>query len=219
METNRLEAFSDGVFAIAITLLVLDIGVPAGDSSLAESLLLLWPSYLAYAVSFLVIGAIWINHHAMFRHIVRADGTLLLLNVLHLMFIAFVPFPTAVLAEAFHRGVGEQVATAFYGGTLTVIGLFVTAMWRYAAHEHRLLGAHLTVAEARRISRRFLVGPLAYAFGTVIALALPWLALLLYLCLNLFYLWPRRSHEGTPTLGTGEGQPPPAPPTESSRGD
>jgi uncharacterized membrane protein len=116
METNRLEAFSDGVFAIAITLLVLEIKVPPPDMTLEAGLLRLWPSYLAYTVSFLVIGAIWINHHAMFRHIVRVDETLLLLNVLHLMLIAFLPFPTAVLAEAFHRKAGEPIATAFYGG-------------------------------------------------------------------------------------------------------
>jgi len=96
VDTNRLEAFSDGVFAIAITLLVLEIKVPTGEA-LALGLLHLWPSYLAYAISFIVIGAIWINHHAMFDWIVRADQKLLLLNTLHLMFIAFLPFPTAVL--------------------------------------------------------------------------------------------------------------------------
>jgi uncharacterized membrane protein len=146
-------------------------------------------------VSFLVIGAIWINHHAMFRHIVRVNDTLLLLNVLHLMLIAFLPFPTAVLAEAFHRGTGEPTATAFYGGTLTVIGMFVTAMWFYVARGHRLLGDHLTPQEARQIGRRFLIGPCIYAVATIVALAAPWLALLGYLCLNIFYLWPRRSHE------------------------
>lgn len=200
MDTNRLEAFSDGVFAIAITLLVLEIAVPPPDVALGPALLRLWPSYLAYVVSFLVIGAIWINHHAMFRHIVRSDGVLLLLNVLHLMLIAFLPFPTAVLAKAFTRSADEAMAAAFYGGTLTVIGIFVTAMWWYAAHGHRLLGDHLTTAEARRIGRRFLVGPSVYALGTLVALAVPWLALLLYLLLNVFFLWPRQDPqpEGEP---------------------
>lgn len=117
--------------------------------------------------------------------VLPVDGTLLLLNVLHLMLIAFLPFPTAVLAEAFHRGTDEPIAAAFYGGILTVIGIFVTAMWQYAARGHRLLGNHLTVKEARRIGRRFFIGPLVYA----IALVVPWLALLLYLLLlNVFYL-------------------------------
>lgn len=139
MDTNRLEAFSDGVFAIAITLLVLEIKVPPSGSALGKELLSLWPSYFAYAVSFIVIGAIWINHHAMFDQIVRADHKLLLLNTLHLMLIAFLPFPTAVLAQALHDGANEPLATSFYGGTLTVIGVLVTVMWRYASHKHRLL--------------------------------------------------------------------------------
>jgi uncharacterized membrane protein len=195
LNTTRLEAFSDGVFAIAITLLVLEIKVPPPGTALGAELLQLWPFYLAYVV----IGAIWINHHAMFQHIVRVDGTLLLLNVLHLMPIAFLPFPTAVLAEAFHRGTDEPVAAAFYGGILTVIGIFVTTMWWYAAHEYRLLGTHLTAQEARQIGRRFLVGPIVYAIATAIALVVPWLALLLYILLNVFFLWPRRGHESAPS--------------------
>jgi uncharacterized membrane protein len=150
-------------------------------------------------VSFLVIGAIWINHHAMFKYIVRVDATLLLLNVLHLMLIAFLPFPTAVLAEAFHRRTEEPVAAAFYGGILTLIGIFVNAIWRYAARGHRLLDTHLTAKKARQIDRQFLIGPIVYAIATVVALVLPWLALLLYILLNIFYLWPRRDHESAPS--------------------
>jgi uncharacterized membrane protein len=199
VETNRLEAFSDGVFAIAITLLVLEIKVPPPNTALGAELLQLWPSYLAYVVSFLVIGAIWINHHAMFHHIVRVDGTLLLLNVLHLMLIAFLPFPTAVLAEAFHRGTDEPIAAAFYGGILTVIGIFVNAMWRYAARGYRLISTHLTATKIRKINRQFIVGPSVYAIATVVALVLPWLAVLLFILLNLFYLWPRWGHKTAPS--------------------
>ena len=198
MDTTRLEAFSDGVIAIAITLLVLDIAVPPPGTALGPELLQLWPSYLAYSVSFVVIGAIWINHHNMFRHIARADGMLLLLNVIFLMLVAFLPFPTAVLAEAFHRGLDEPVATAFYGGTLTLIGIPINAMWRYAARGHRLLDTRLTAGAARQISRRFLAGPLVYAVATVVALVVPWLALLLYLFLNIFYLRPHRKREPAP---------------------
>ena len=92
----------------------------------------------------MVIGAIWINHHAMFHHIIRVDETLLLLNVLHLMLIAFLSFPTAVLAEAFHRGTDEPIAAAFYGEILTVIGIFVNVIWRYASRGGRLLSSHIT---------------------------------------------------------------------------
>jgi len=192
MDTNRLEAFSDGVIAIAITLLVLEIAVPESARSLGPALIELWPSYLAYAVSFLVIGAIWINHHAMFRHIVRADGVLLLLNVLHLMLIAFLPFPTAVLARAFSHGSDEAVAAAFYGGVLMVLGVLVNVMWRYAAHGHRLLDDEITADKARRIGRHFLIGPIGYAVATLVALAFPPAALVVFLLLNVFYLWPRK---------------------------
>jgi len=192
MDTNRLEAFSDGVFAIAITLLVLEIKVPPSGSPLGTALLSLWPSYIAYAVSFIVIGAIWINHHTMFDHIVRADHRVLLLNTLHLLFIAFIPFPTAVLAQAFHDGTNERVATSFYGGTLTVIGVLVTGMWYYAAHEHRLLSDDISRDEAKRNGRRFLVGPVGYGIATVVALAAPWIAMGIFVALNVFFLWPRR---------------------------
>jgi len=194
MDTSRLETFSDGVFAIAITLLVLEIKVPSSGSALGRELLSLWPSYLAYAVSFIVIGAIWINHHAMFDHIVRVDHMLLLLNTFHLMFIAFIPFPTAVLAQALHDRINEPFATSFYGGILTVIGVLVNAMWRYATHEHRLLSKDISQNEAKRISHRFLVGPIFYGISTIVALITPWLALTFYIALNVFFLWPHQGH-------------------------
>jgi uncharacterized membrane protein len=194
MNTNRLEAFSDGVFAIAITLLILEIKIPPAVGNLGEELLSLWPSYFAYAVSFTVIGAIWINHHAMFDHIIRSDQKLLLLNTFHLMFISFLPFPTAVLAEALHGRVNLPLATAFYGGTLAVIGVFVTTMWYYAAHKHRLLSDKMSRDEARRFGRRYLVGPVSYGIATGVALIAPWVALCFYVALNVFFLWPRREH-------------------------
>jgi uncharacterized membrane protein len=222
MTTGRLEAFSDGVFAIAITLLVLGIAVPPPGTTLGAELLRLWPSFLTYVVSFLLIGAIWINHHAIFRHIVRADGTLLVLNLLQLMVFAFLPFPTAVLAGAFLRGTDEGIAVTLYGGTLVVGALFVNAVWQYAARGH-LLGTHLTTGEARQLGRRYLVGLLLYAVGTVVGLVLPWLALLLYVFINAFYLWPGGIDEVTLAGTTDpeqepEGRPPPlASPKETRR--
>lgn len=191
MDTSRLEAFSDGVFAIAITLLVLEIKVPAGEA-LGIGLGQLWPSYLAYAISFIVIGAIWINHHAMFDWIVRADQGLLLLNTLHLMFIAFLPLPTAVLAEAFHARSGQDVATAFYAGTLTIIGVLVTAMWYYAASRRELLNDAISPEQARAIGKRFLIGPTGYGLATILAFVNPWLSISLFIALNAYFLWPRR---------------------------
>lgn len=191
MDTSRLEAFSDGVFAIAITLLVLEIKVPPGGA-LAIGLVQLWPSYLAYAISFIVIGAIWINHHAMFDWIVRADQRLLLLNTLHLMFIAFLPFPTAVLAEAFHTNSGQDVAAAFYAGTLTIIGLLVNAMWWYAVSRRELLSDAISPEQAKAIGKRFLIGPTGYGLATILAFVNPWLSISLFIGLNAYFLWPRR---------------------------
>jgi uncharacterized membrane protein len=192
VETNRLEAFSDGVFAIAITLLVLEIKVPPGEA-LGLGLLQLWPSYLAYAISFIVIGAIWVNHHAMFDSIVRADQRLLLLNTLHLMFIAFLPFPTAVLAEAFHAHSGRDIATAFYAGTLTLIGLLVSAMWWYAVSHRELLHEAISHEQAKAIGKRFLLGPAGYGLATALAFANPWLSIAIFIALNAYFLWPRRT--------------------------
>lgn len=191
MNTNRLQAFSDGVFAIAITLLVLEIKVPSSES-LALGLLYLWPSYLAYAISFIVIGAIWLNHHVMFDWIVRADQKLLLLNTLHLMFIAFLPFPTAVLSEAFHKQSEQAVATAFYAGTLTVIGLFANGIWWYATSHRELLDAALSSKQAQALGKRFLVGPIGYGLATLLAFVNPWLSIALFIALNVYYLWPRQ---------------------------
>lgn len=111
------------------------------------------------------------------------------------MLIAFQPFPTALLAEAFHRGTDEPVAAAFYGGLLTVIGIFVNAMWRYAARGGRLISPHITATKIRKLNWQFLVGPTVYGIATVVALVLPWLAVLLFILLNLFYLWPRWVHK------------------------
>lgn len=190
METNRLEAFSDGVFAIAITLLILEIKVPP-ISDLGIGLLRLWPSYLAYAISFVVIGTIWINHHAMFEWIDRVDQKLLLLNTMHLMFIAFLPFPTAVLAEALHSGINQSTAAAFYGGTLTVIGIFVTAMLHYAARHRELLSERISPNRVKAIALRFLIGPSGYAVATILAFVNPWISIALFIGLNMYFLWPR----------------------------
>jgi uncharacterized membrane protein len=197
VDTNRLEAFSDGVFAIAITLLILEIKVPAPEVPLAVGLSELWPSYLAYAVSFIVIGAIWINHHAMFEAIDHIDTEMLLLNTLHLLFIAFLPFPTAVLAQAFHERHDESLAAAFYGGVLTIIGILVTSMWFYACHNRRLLSASVSEEEARRAMKRYLIGPTGYAISTVTAFASPRLAVFCFVALNVFFLWPRRKNKNS----------------------
>src|SRR5919198_6145501 len=153
-DTGRLVAFSDAVFAITITLLVLEIRPPTEDTSLLHGLLALWPSYLAYAVTFLFIGQVWANHHVMFDHIRAADRVVLLLNTLLLMVVAFLPFATSVLADALRSGHGERTAVAFYAIAFDVTALTFNAVWQYA-RRHRMLSDALSSAGATAISRRF----------------------------------------------------------------
>ena len=141
-DTGRIEAFSDGVFAIAITLLIIEIGVPhvVGTESLSEKLVGLWPSYLGYAISFLVIGTVWANHHNRVRLISRSDHILLFLNIVFLMCVAFIPFPTALLAD-YLSGTEEHrtIAVAVYSGTLAVTAIFFTILGLYAAGNYNLV--------------------------------------------------------------------------------
>jgi uncharacterized membrane protein len=191
-DTARLEAFSDGVFAIAITLLIIEIGVPhveAGES-LTRALLDLWPSYAGYVVSFLTIGVMWINHHHMFKDIVRVDHTLTVLNLLLLLGVAFVPFPTAVVAEYIREGDHEVEAALAYGCTFVVIAAFFDALWLYAATGMRLIDTHVSEARVQSRTRRYLPGPLFYAGALPLAIVSPWITLGIYGGLAVFWLLP-----------------------------
>ena len=201
METERTQFFSDAVLAIAITLLILEIRVPK-HGPLGIALLNLWPSYVAYAISFLVIGAIWLNHHLMFAKFAKADGALMFLNLMMLMAVAFLPFPTAVLAESLHNGEDQNIAAALYGGTLTIGGLFVNLTWHHAVSSG-LVRPDLSPDDIRAVSRRYVVGPVVYAAAAVMGLFVPVAALVVYAFLNLFYLWPRRHRTVGANLSDG----------------
>jgi uncharacterized membrane protein len=192
-DTNRLEAFSDGVFAIAITLLILEIGVPhvSADGSLWRAMRELWPSYLSYTISFVVIGIMWMNHHNMFRDIVRTDHYLLVLNLLLLMCISFLPFPTAVLSEYMRAGGHRTAAVMFYGATFTVIAIAWNALWLYASHGHRLLSHDVSVARVRIRTRRNLLGPIMYGITIPLALISLWISIVIYAGLAVLYLLPQ----------------------------
>jgi uncharacterized membrane protein len=147
---ERLIFFSDAVFAIAITLLALEVRLPAGveafnDAQLFASLLGMWQKYLAYIISFLVIGSFWNAHHRKFRFIRRYDATLRILNLLILMVVAFIPFPSSVISES-----GTRTATIFYALTVMLVGLLYAALWWYAARHDHLIVAHLTTQQRRR---------------------------------------------------------------------
>jgi uncharacterized membrane protein len=166
---ERLLFFSDAVFAIAITLLVLEIRLPASEErmtngQLLQGILSLWPKYLNYAVSFLVIGLFWRGHHRKFRFIQRYDSPLLQLNILLLMGIAFIPFPTALLSEY-----GNRTATIFYALTITITGLLNAAVWVYSAHHHRLIDPGFSPQQIRRETLRALAVPGVFLFSIGLA--------------------------------------------------
>jgi uncharacterized membrane protein len=190
-ETSRIEAFSDGVFAIAITLLIIEIHVPSREhaESLGHELLRLWPSYLGYLTSFLTIGVMWINHHHVFDLIDRVDRTMLLLNTLLLMMIAFVPFPTAVLAQ-FIETDGARAAAVLYGATLTLTALNYFAWWRYASSGRRLIAAHVPDDVIADITRAYTPGILLYGGSALVAFVEPWASAALYLAIAAFYALP-----------------------------
>jgi uncharacterized membrane protein len=187
-DTARLETFSDGVFAIAATLLILDLKLD-GQESVTQQLLHLWPSYAAYAISFLTIGIMWINHHALFRQIGRIDRTFLAINVLFLMVIAFLPFPTSVLAAHLHHD--ATAAAVFYGLTNIAMACMFSAVWFYAALNRRLIRPEADQRTISGISRAFLPGIPLYTIATLSALISAWLALALFAALAAFYLLER----------------------------
>ena len=203
--TARLEAFSDGVFAVAITLLVLDIKVPTfGEAGaapqpgvinsvgqLADYLSNHWPSYASYVLSFIVIGNTWLAHHLLFNYIERMDRILISLNLLLLLVVATVPFTTSLLANSWQSGIGEQLAAVIYSGTLFVQGIVYNWLWRYAAHGYRLLDHSADPRNVALITRRSLLWPLFYLISIGISFISVELSLAIYIVLPLFFFLPK----------------------------
>jgi uncharacterized membrane protein len=183
--TGRVEAFSDGVFAIAITLLILVIEPPRSGAHLGHELLRLWPSYVAYAVSFLTIGIMWVNHHTLFRHFERVDRPLLLLNIGLLMLIAFVPFPTRIAAEFLRSDADRRAAALLYGTTMTITAIFFFATWFYGSRN--LLSPDSDHREVSGITRSYLPGAPTYALATVLAFVDARVSLILFAAIAIFY--------------------------------
>jgi len=188
---GRMVVFSDGVFAIAITLLVLEIRPPADYTRLLQGLAALWPSYLAYVLSFLFIGQVWANHHVMFDNIRVADRVILLLNTLLLMIVAFIPFATSVLAGAIHSGHGLRTAVVFYGLAFDATALTFNAVWQYA-RRHQLLSKELDAAGASAIGRRFQLALAWLTTGALLGLLIPFLGVAVIAAFNAFYWLPIR---------------------------
>jgi uncharacterized membrane protein len=199
-DTGRIEAFSDGVFAIAITLIVIEIGVPDVEgTTLFGALVEQWPSYLGYIISFLQIGVIWANHHNRFRFIARSDHLLLFLNILFLMCVAFIPFPTALLADYLQGSGAERVtAGAVYAGTLAVTAVFFTLLWLYAAANYRLVDRNLDPSLLRAMTRRYVFGMGAYFVAFALAFVNVAASLILIVILALLFVLPEPGERRTP---------------------
>jgi len=184
--TGRAEAFSDGVFAIAITLLVLDLNVPESDlDELWRGILHQWPSYLGYVTSFAAIGGIWLAHHGIFRRLRYVNEHVMRLNLVLLMAVSFLPFPTRLVAETIGNDDAERVAVVFYGLSLLAIALAIGALWTAVLADRELLRPEVTDAEVRAITRAATPNIAAYVVGIAVAFVFPTAAAFAYLLIAL----------------------------------
>jgi len=184
--TGRFEAFSDGVFAIAATLLVLEFTTTSGKD-LGQQLLDLWPSYLAYVTSFLTIGIIWINHHHTVSLLSRTDRTMQFINVLLLLIVAFFPFPTKLVAQ-YLDAPGEKAAALTYTATLVVMAALHQLWWQYARRDRRLVAEGTPDSALDAVDRAYIVGVPIYGVAFLVAFLSPLAAVLITLALAAFYL-------------------------------
>lgn len=194
---ERLEAFSDGVFAIAITLLVLEIRVPEGEvladpGHLITALANLWPSYLGYAISFITVGIIWANHHNLIRLVASVDHGSMLANLGLLLVIGFVPFPTALLAATLGTP-SAQVGVLVYAATFTSLAIAFNILWYCLRRGEGVLRADVSARSVARISRSYRLGPPGYAAAFVGALVSPAIGLAILIGLTALYTLPSSS--------------------------
>jgi len=188
LSTFRIEAFSDAVMAVAITLLVLEIKVPhvPEGADLWAALIPLWPKFLAFAVSFGVIGIFWVGHHIMFHYIKRTDRVLLWINTMLLMLISAIPFAAAFVGEHLN----DPVAVALYGAILFLCGLMYLIIWKYAAGKRRLISQTLPEDMIRLGTISVVIAPILYGAAVILAFIDPMISKIIYLLLPLVYIIP-----------------------------
>jgi uncharacterized membrane protein len=210
MDTRRAESFSDGVFAVAITVLVFNL-LEIGHGPLSYRLLLnAWPQYAAYVVSFLTIGIMWLNHHTMLSLVSRVDRTTLVLNTFLLMGVVAVPFPTSLVADHLTAAApaGGQVAAVLYGLVLVAISVAFSAMWMYLAAHQESLGA-TAIKTPRQATLRFSAGLIGYVVATLVAAF--WstgVALAIYALIAVYYLFEHLPGPGQDAEPPGSSQEP-----------
>jgi uncharacterized membrane protein len=204
MSTNRLESFSDGVFAVAITLLVLGIDVPdvGPGNSLGHALVANWPQYAAYVVSFLTIGIIWINHHAMIGRLRAADHTILILNLLLLMTVVLLPFATNLIATYLRHPEARSLAAALYAGAFLLMGvMFGLLNGSILLRREDLLRDSLPLARRRQIFARAASGTVPYVVAVGVAFVSAYASLAICAAIGVFYALPIASGYESGNLG------------------
>jgi uncharacterized membrane protein len=187
MSKERVETLSDGVFAIAITLLVLTIAQPDRYSDLAQQLADRWPAFAAYVVSFAVIGIMWFNHHSIFAHFARVDRGFIYLNLLLLMTIVFIPYPTGIFGQALRQGEGAQTAAVFYSVVMTLNAFAWSALWVYASRGRRLLSPDFPEAQRGVATVLFTIGSALYTITIGVAFISAYACLAFHALLAVYY--------------------------------
>jgi uncharacterized membrane protein len=187
MSKSRLESFSDGIFAFAITLLVLTIAQPADYKHLSHDLASRWPSLIAYVVSFAVIGIMWLNHHSLFRHFEHVDRGVIYFNMLLLLTITFLPYPAGVLGQALARGQGAETAAVVYAVTMAVNAWAWSGLWLYGSHKRRLLHEDFPEAERGTATLMFTIGVAMYTLAIGVAFLNAYAFLILQGLFALYY--------------------------------
>jgi len=195
---NRLEAFSDGVFAIAITLLVLELHVPVpGSGELGHELLQQWPSYVAYVITFITIGIIWINHHAAFSRLRSVDHSILMWNLALLLTVGILPFTTSLMATYLKEGSGENLAAAVYGASFLLMGAVFVGLNRHILlGRPRLLKSAMGDAAARRTLHFAALGQIPYLAATLLAFVSPYITIVICGATAIYYSLPIASRAG-----------------------
>jgi uncharacterized membrane protein len=191
---SRIVFLTDGVYAIVMTLLVLEIAVPqlthseAAAGELLKQLFELWPVVLSYAMSFIILGFFWIYHHDQFHYIKRADRVFSWITIFYLMFIAFIPFSTALIGEYYD----QQISVIVYGINIAIVAVWAYIQWWYAAKDHRLIDVDLDPTFVKTMSRRSFVGPILYLIAVALSFIGNEASLIMYIAIPLYYLVPAR---------------------------
>jgi uncharacterized membrane protein len=194
VNTSRLEAFSDGVFAVAITLLVLQFAVPDVQSGkLFTTLLGQWPQLVTYVASFLTVGVVWVNHHTIFRNLRAVDRTIQFINLVLLLTVVLVPYPTALLGRYLNSGFDGSVAAAFYAAVMTVMAIAFESLVAWALTHPNLLRPEIQGARLGAVLPRFALGLVIYAVSIGLAFVNTWLVVALYAFNAIYYAFNQLS--------------------------